>query len=40
MVRRWLDEGRIEHVKLPRGRRVRESVLEAWLAERTVAASQ
>lgn len=38
-VRRWLDERRVEFIALPKGRRVRESVLNAWLADRTVARS-
>lgn len=38
-VRRWLDERRIEFIVLPKGRRVRESVLKAWLSDRTVARS-
>jgi excisionase family DNA binding protein len=36
-VRRWLDERRMEFIDLPKGRRVRESALNAWLADRTVA---
>lgn len=37
-VRRWLDERRLAFVELPRGRRVPESALHAFLARRTVEA--
>lgn len=35
-VRRWIYEGRFECVKLPKGRVVRKSVLDAWLEENSL----
>lgn len=35
-VRRWCEDGKLEFVQLPRGRRVRKSALNAWLRSRIV----
>lgn len=33
-VRRWVSEGRLACIQLPRGRRLRGSTLNRWLADR------
>jgi excisionase family DNA binding protein len=36
-VRRWVDEGKLDYVQLPRGRRVTRDQFLAFINDRTVA---